>query len=157
MRRFLEFIAARLPVRMIYVDGKEYLRRLYICGSLPTKYWPGVKPRLGWLPWTLYLHEFYAPDRDRNLHSHPWKWAVSLILAGWYREQVLAADKQLVNLRKAGRVNVIRQTTFHRIQSISHLVRPWTLFLAGPKASTWGFVDPDAVVGHREYFSDSSD
>jgi len=31
-----------------------------------------------------YLHRLVASDPDRGLHDHPWPWAFSILLAGWY-------------------------------------------------------------------------
>jgi hypothetical protein len=33
-----------------------------------------------------YLHRFVSSDPDRGLHDHPWPWAFSILLAGWYWE-----------------------------------------------------------------------
>lgn len=82
--------AARLfPRRVIGSNDDPYLERYYVLGRYPRHYWPKntVEPRLPWLPFSVYLHRFERPDMDIELHNHPFKWALSLILAGGYVEK----------------------------------------------------------------------
>lgn len=131
------------PVRTISVDGDVYFRRYYVVGNYPAKYWPqpAARQRLPWLPFTVYLHRFERPDRDRALHNHPWRWAVSLCLRGGYVEEraLPDGDTELRRLRP-GRLNLIRHGAFHRIL---RLMGPcnWTLIITGPVVSRWGFRD----------------
>jgi hypothetical protein len=88
----------------------------------------------------VFLHRFLASDDDDALHNHPWDWAVSLILAGGYREQRLGPD-QVVWERNfmPGRLNFLRANSFHRVDLLEDDC--WTLFITGPKAQSWGFLD----------------
>lgn len=136
-------LAKRLPFRPIHVDGDLYLGRWYCFGRLPAKYWPDVSAVLGWLPISVYLHRFYRPDRERELHSHPWRWAVSLILTGGYLEERRRGEHEVVTRRHdPGTLNLIRHGDFHRVETLRS-EQVWTLFIAGPKVSTWGFWDPE--------------
>lgn len=133
-------VAARLPCRLIKLDGAPYLER-YRLGSV--------------LGCQAYLHRFVSADGDRHLHDHPWRTAVSLVLCGQYSEErtTLHADGRAepVRLRKVRWLNVIRRhpqagyCDLHRIDR----VRPetWTLFIHGPWSLPWGFyqVEPAAA------------
>jgi hypothetical protein len=65
--------------RVIYEPGttEKYLSRFYF-------------PRMfGFRP---MLHLFHKADDDRHLHSHPWHWALSVLLCGSYDEERLESD-----------------------------------------------------------------
>ena len=57
-----------LRVRRIRIRGKTYMMRIYL--------------DQGWM-----INIFVRPDAERWLHNHPWKWARSIILWGWYEEE----------------------------------------------------------------------
>jgi hypothetical protein len=120
-----------------------------------------------------YLHYFYRSDADRDLHNHPWNWALSLILRGEYREHSDWGTEDF----KAGSTNMLLAGTFHRVELprlydnprglLGDIGEPlelpgyesdhglylgpicpeqgcWTLFLAGPRHDAgWGFADED--------------
>lgn len=138
------------PLRIIGGEGDVYLERYYIAGEYPAQYWPDpVEPRLPWLPFTLYLHRFNRPDLDRELHNHPWAWAVSLILRGGYIEERNVGERATTVRRlRPGMLNVIKQNTFHRVLELCG-PEVWTLFFSGPKVDTWGF--KDFATGSFEY------
>jgi hypothetical protein len=126
MRRWCSSIAPTLPRRVI---GSNYLTRYYLAGwnreqQRPTG--PG-----------LYLHHFVGSD-SRDVHSHPWRWAASVILVGGYREERCTSDGKLA-LRDfyPGDVNVIHADDRHRID----LLGPecWSLFFTGPYLQDWTF------------------
>lgn len=116
--------------RLIEVGGDPYLLRLYLM------HWkrdllPGV-----------FLHCFLRGDNDRDLHNHPWKWALSVILTGGYVEE-RRDDAGEVHRRtvRPGAVNLIRANDFHRVELLDD--RCWTLFIAGPRLQQWGFWNRD--------------
>lgn len=127
MRRVLYWISGFLPCRIIGSDGNPYLERYYLLTAL------GVR---------VYLHRFLASDPDRGYHDHPWPWAISIVLAGWYWE------------RRRGRahavrwVNVLTGDTFHRVELPAPPARQadgracvWTLFVhRAVDAKEWGFI-----------------
>lgn len=142
----LHIIARHCRLRTIFVLGKEYMRR-YTYGRLG--WLPGDKPT----PVSVYLHHFIRPDEDRELHNHPWKWAVSVTLAGGYTEERFDSSGGIVTRRtRFLSVNFIRGTDYHRVAELHG--ETWTLFLAGPKTSSWGFWVPG--TGHvpwREFLA----
>ena len=117
-----------------YTDGSPYLTRVLF-------------PRVPWLGFRPMLHKFHRPDGDRALHNHPWRWAVSLVLAGEYIEERLLPDES----RLAGKpdhesrlvrwFNVLTDRDYHRITELRGSV--YTLFVIGPRTQGWGFLEDD--------------
>lgn len=102
----------------------------------------------------VYLHRFVASDPGRGLHNHPWKAAVSLVLCGEYEEVRMAdgRDDHALKTRRirAGHLNWINGSVFHRI-NLTGSNEVWTLFVHGPKAKSWGFLQNQ---GNRYAFHD---
>lgn len=142
VRWLLNKIAERLPCRVIEGnDGSHdvYLERYTLIG------WKvGDEPK----PFSVYLHRFVRPDGDIELHSHPWAWAVSLVLVGGYEEERMVRGEDPLDdafeivTRTLSRwsVNLLSSSTFHRV---SRLLEPesWTLIVVGPKVQDWEFMD----------------
>ncbi len=148
MHRICMWLADMLALRVIAFECLPYLLRYYLCGKAPLHYWPtGTKPHLHWLPFSVYLHGFVRPDRDRDLHNHPWDKSYSLILSGGYDEErldgrVKGSDFIIKRTVRPGRINVIRKDDFHRVTKL-HADIVWTLFVTGRKLDTWGFRNRD--------------
>lgn len=99
MRRLLYRLTDRLPCRIIDEAGKPYLERYYLASAL------GLR---------VYIHRFVASDPDRGLHSHPWTWALSIVLSGWYcEERFSGTDKPI--LRRVRFLNFLLGESFHRV------------------------------------------
>lgn len=149
----LHFIAKRLRLRAIGTPEGDYLRRHAAKGFLGG-WMPGDGPR----EVSAYLHHFLRPDGDRELHNHPWKWAVSVVLAGGYTEERFAypeladTDKGMSMVVKRRlrflSINFLRGADYHRVAEL-HGKETWTLFIAGPKRTSWGFWVPGE--GHVEW------
>lgn len=128
MNRFLFWLAGRLPCRIISDDGVPYLERYYV-GTLF-----GVR---------FYLHRFVGSDPARGLHDHPWPWAGSLVLKGWYYEQTRSGT------RKVSWVNWLTGDSFHRVvlprDPLDDNVAErtcWTLFFHRAEyVKPWGFME----------------
>lgn len=109
---------------IIGTPGDEYLDRLRILVT----------------PWfQIMLHRIYRPDRQRDLHDHPWSF-LSIVLRGSYIEDVPCPLGE--HCGPHGRTvrwwNWKRSTDRHSIRWVSR--RPvWTLVITGPKRRTWGF------------------
>lgn len=114
-----------------------------------------------WCPWSVRLHFIRRPDRDRDLHDHPWN-ARTFILSGWYdeeREWEPDAWQEIytppdyitreVYRRKAGDTYKIKFGEFHRISRVcGHGC--FTLFITGPKRGEWGFLRQGVKVLFRD-------
>lgn len=108
-------------------DDDPYLTRYYI---LPRK-------RPDWCP-GVYLHCFHSSDQDEELHDHPWQKAVSLIIAGSYREELRQEDDSVTErVMKPGCLNFILGDDFHRVDILAP--RVWTIFISYKKYKDWGF------------------
>lgn len=124
MRRFLRWWSDRLPARAIKHQGERYLDRYY------------VTTLFGY--WRVYLHHFVGPDPD-GLHSHPWKWGLSIVLAGWYLEQ------RRFGHRVVRWINVVNGDTFHRV-IVPASSTTWSLFIHSPRVMNWGFLRERGTV-----------
>lgn len=135
MNRFLLWLTAalNLRVRLIRINGEPYLERYSL-----------VRARR-WFPFEIYLHRFLSADGDRELHTHPWRWACGIPLCGGYIEERLAAwcvdplrriEHRLV---RVGTINRITGLDFHRIEQV--WPDTWTLFIHHRDRHPWGFLD----------------
>ncbi len=162
--RFLKWLASKLQQRIITNEfGNRYLLRCRLYGWMP-----GCGRSY---PFSIYLHRFFRPDTDRSMHSHPWRWSLSLILAGGYWEWRLVGHdfdgerfkkpgRAIIRRVKPWRINFLGTKSFHRIADLRGS-ETWTLFIAGPKFQKWGFEVwenewvPDSerkFIPHTEYF-----
>ena len=110
----LHRIANELPLRIIDHEGRPYLRRYYVGTAF------GIR---------CYLHHFVDSD-PAGLHSHPWRFGVSILLYGRYVEETrfgFAEQKW---------INFVNGDKFHRVVVSGR--RPWSLFLHSRKVATWG-------------------
>jgi hypothetical protein len=148
MKTLLFWLSNFLPARIINDGEHDYLERYYV-GTLF-----GVR---------FYLHRFIGSDPDRGLHDHPWRWAFSLILSGYYYEQTR------YGLTKKRLFNFLTGDSFHRVilprkseirAQDSYgvhlaLVEPadalpcWTLFChRAARVKTWGFLRGTTYLPH---------
>lgn len=129
----IKIIERLFPLRVITDDyGDPYLGRIYLVHVLRSVL-PGV-----------FLHYFFRGDHDRELHNHPWHWAVSLVLTGGYVEYRMEGKDGAVTRRviRPLSLNLIRKDTFHRVELLEPGKGAWTLFIAGKRAAEpWGFID----------------
>lgn len=89
---------------------------------------------------TAYIHRFVGSDPGKELHNHPWNWAIAIPLSGWYSEKrytgALDIEEKIV---KFPNVNVIWGDTFHRVD-LPPGGECYTLFIHGPWVKVWGFM-----------------
>ncbi|MDW3683082.1 hypothetical protein RA280_15255 [Cupriavidus sp. CV2] len=140
IRRLLMAYSASRPVKIICEEGRPYLERYFVCAVF------GIR---------IYLHRFVGSDPDRGLHDHPWRWAVSLILLGWYYE----ATRQYGGLRPVRWFNFLTGDTFHRVIlnpateqtdefDVCTPAEVWTLFIVPAKdVKAWGFLRDKGQIG----------
>lgn len=120
----IEFIKRHFASKLIPINGQPYITRYYI--------FPRELKLFG-----LFLQEFHSSDGDRDLHNHPWWFAVSFILRGSYVELRLNLNLTSV-VRKQYHFNFIPGWCFHRITRIEPGLH--TLFFVGPRRKQWGFL-----------------
>ena len=160
MKRLLYRLTGNLPLHIISDNDQPYLERYFLFKRF------GV---------TCYVHRFVASDPDRGLHSHPWPWAVSIKLLGWYfEERPTDHPDQTPALRIPGRISFLSGSSFHRVvlpfavsgRAVRWTAAPgtaprnaecWTLFIHRSKRSQWwGFLsarprDEDGAYVYRPY------
>lgn len=119
MVRFLMWLTARLPIRIIEHEGRPFLER-YTLGRLP-----GLQ---------LYIHRFIGDDPD-GLHDHPWRFGLSVILAGWDVEETR------YGYSKVRWLNFVCGTKFHRVY-VPRGKQCWSLFIHTARVKDWGFLRP---------------
>lgn len=108
-------------------------------------------------PWfAVYLHKIATPDKDRDLHDHPWPF-VSLVLRGGYDELLWtgredAHEHRGPHMERRGWLSIgfRRATDAHRIVRLHH-APTWTLVFTGRRRRSWGFYTERGFVDWREY------
>lgn len=137
IKRLLLSISGRLPCRIISDGDKPYLERYYLCTLFGIRF---------------YLHRFVASDPDRGLHSHPWRWAFSIILSGWYWEHTH------YGIDRVRWLNFLTGDSFHRVilprryplsnMPDAELCQCWTIFFHKAKREkSWGFLRNKGQLG----------
>lgn len=156
MRALLRAADALLPPPLVIpsrAGDADYLARYYLLGG------PRSGPRrsrlFDWLPRStpnIFLHRIRRSDDGPHLHSHPWKTAISVILAGGYSEERRAGNSVYRIARRPGDVVTIDAGDYHRVDLIG--AESWSLFIAGPATPDhiWNFWDR-----HTGLVADSED
>lgn len=143
----LRWARARQPDFIIGGQDNPYLRRHWL---LPRNRFFNV-----------YVHEFLRSDDDRALHTHPWAFNASWLIAGDYIEHTPAGERQLWE----GALRFRWGPAPHRVElweegfMVSGVGTPvpcWTVFITGPVVREWGFLCPGRFVHWRE-FTDARD
>jgi hypothetical protein len=138
-----------------------------------------VSKLLSWLSGGRYdhvrVHWIGQPDRDRELHDHPFNYR-TFVLAGWYIEEYIPADTLITGpslrawqgstdglLPDETQRATIRRTVrpgmsaaaplgqFHRIAEVSK-GGVWTLFCMGTDHGKWGFLVNGRWVRSHSFF-----
>jgi len=147
IHKILYKITAQLPCRLIDVNGSPYMERYAMPKFLRT-----ALKRLGF---TAYLHRFVSSDSERNVHDHPWPWAIAFVLTGRYIEQrVTGLDIEngwISKLQTIRWFNRLGSLDFHCITKPQP--NTWTLFIHGPRTKSWGFLEAidTGTVYHQPY------
>lgn len=149
LRRFTAWALSKNPATEPYREGDRSWA--HTIGS-PTSYMTRVRfspikiPLIGDLQ--IRLHHFHRPDTGPHLHNHPFRWAISLVLAGSYRETRLRTGSVPVT-RHVRRLNILTDHDYHMIQQLHGDV--WTLFVVGPRVQQWGFLVNGRHVDSHDY------
>lgn len=121
--KLLQRFAMHLPLRIIDHEDNEYLRRYYLGTFI------GVR---------IYLHNFVASD-PVDLHNHPWRFGISLLLSGTYQE-----ERRWCRVPKQRTIrwfNLVNADTLHRVLLFSdgagNPISVWSLFLHTRLLTSW--------------------
>lgn len=124
------------PSFTISKDGIPYLTRFYLF----------LKDRVFG---NIFIHFFHRSDMDMGtngsglLHNHPFRWSVSFVFWGGYREERRAPDGTVyTRIVKPFSFNWISSDVFHRVDLLDEKKGCWSIFITGSrKDMTWGFWD----------------
>jgi hypothetical protein len=143
LRKLLLAIVPHIPAHRVIPNREgdgDYLSRWYLLrkeapkNSKEAEKEMGVKTKPD-----LYLHRFHRSDDGEMLHNHPWEWSLSFVLVGGYREERRIGDKVIYRSVLPFRFNFIRGDDYHRVDLYEE--DAWSLFLVGPRVTTWYFWD----------------
>ena len=138
LQRFTTWALSKNPATEPYREGDPSWA--HVIGS-PTPYMTRMRsapvklPLIGNLQ--VRLHHFHRPDVGPHLHNHPFRWAISIVLSGSYRETRFRVGSAPVD-RNVRHFNVLTDRDYHMIQQLHGDV--WTLFVVGPRVQQWGFL-----------------
>lgn len=121
------------------------------------RYWlvsPAEARGMGLAYHGIRLHHILREDYDRHGHNHPWGFR-SVILSGWYEEELLLADgSQIIQRVTAGDTYRRARDQYHRITEIGREGPLLTLcFLEGLQPDGWGFMTAHGHVDSHVYLS----
>jgi len=137
IRQICQWLTQYLPsITIPDTEGNPYLTRYFFFGK-ERKYF------------NIFLHRFHASDKDRAdngtllLHHHPWRFSLSLILAGGYSEERRQPDDTIERRDYIpGSLNYLNDQHFHRVDLLES--DGWSLFMTGWRRKAngrWGFWD----------------
>lgn len=117
---------------------KLYLSRWYLMGDggpsdVPHRGSRGLPALFGL---NILLHCIHLSDNAGTFHNHPWKWALSFILRNGYVEHRPGLPPRRV---LPFSFNLIRQEDYHWVE-LCEGKPAWTLFITGPRVTSWGFL-----------------
>ena len=132
--------------KTIIIHNRLYLTRYYLLGNGDGRHME------------VYLHHMHDVDRFRWLHNHPWRWFLSIILVGSYKQKLFDSERNTEDFQHLRWFNFFRGV--HRYHSINELPRghAWTLVFVPKKskAKDWGYWDSDQkkhvaddIIGHE--------
>lgn len=144
--RLLKWFLRNTSGKTIFVYDEPYLTRYYLFGNGSGK------------SFEVYVHHMHKVDEFRWLHNHPWRWFLSIVLAGSYRQETLDRRTGSSRHQHIRRLNLFRR--FERYHAIRELPRgtAWTLVIVPPKCHDyeWGYWDSengchvaDETIGHE--------
>lgn len=136
--RLIKSFSKLLPSITIKINGKPYLTRYYLLFK-------------DWKWFNIYIHHFHTSDQGLNLHNHPWRFGLSFIFEGGYREESFGHGSNFITqkLVSAPALNIIRHNIFHRVDLLDENQGAWSVFFTGPRITEppeWGFLDRNTKV-----------
>lgn len=154
-RRFAEQIMETRPRdQLIDREGDPYIERWYLVrkstvpGNSPAGHFGDAVPPIPSEFENLYLHRYIRADTEEP-HCHPWSNA-TLVLKGWYDEQIWRDGKLIETLRrKVGDAVIRRADEVHAIVK----VEPGTIsaFATLRKERDWGFHTAEGFIPWADF------
>ncbi|MCY3883651.1 MAG: hypothetical protein OXG24_01920 [Gammaproteobacteria bacterium] len=145
-KSILKWLLRKTSGKTIFVYDQPYLTRYYLIGNGSGK------------SFEVYVHQMHKVDEFRWLHNHPWRWFLSIVLAGSYWQETLDCRNGRHQREHIRRVNLFRRSDrYHAIRELPS-GSAWTLVVVPPKrqAYEWGYWDTqnschiaDETIGHE--------
>ncbi len=161
IERACQRIAKLAPAHRLITrgDNEPYLERYYFFRREWLRDW--FKKRdmktpwiVAWIP-SVYLHHFLKGDDEEELHNHPWRKSIAIILTGGYREERRVGNVVKSRILRPVSINIIQDVDFHKVELLDKERGVWTLFIAGKRNTedVWSFWHPttDRYVDWREH------
>jgi hypothetical protein len=102
----------------------------------------------------IYLHKINMPDRDQDLHNHPWSFRTFIVRGGYselfQRDATSRARKRTWKQFSWHRMGI---SAFHSIYNL-YRVPTWTVVFTGRRQQIWGFLEEDKVTPFYQYQSE---
>lgn len=111
-----------------------YLDRWYLFGNATSR-------------WFLALHRIHKSDADAHRHTHPWPYLACQLRGLMYEETA----EGVYHKRRPGYFRWRSANSLHRLVLPAGEV--WSLFLGGPRRSSWGFLVNGQLIDHKEYLA----
>lgn len=134
-----------------YLHLEGYMERYWVFNPYTKEPGPRYIKQFPGLP-SSRIHHILRADDDRHTHDHPFN-AWTLILAGWYDEELLDANGNTYIVRRdAGYYGPINWGQQHRIIQVSK-GGVWTLFTIFKVFGSWGFFIGGHKIASDEYLA----
>jgi hypothetical protein len=95
----------------------------------------------------IYLHAFYKPDSDSDMHDHPWDFMSIIIWNGYYElvagQRLICRDMFYVAFNKAEKK--------HTVVYLHDNKRTYTFVITGPRRREWGYHTSSGWMTNQEY------
>lgn len=148
-RDFAEGVIASRPYdQLIDREGDPYIERWFLArkNMLPdpvSGLFPGIPSEIE----NLYLHRYARADREEP-HCHPWPNG-TLVLSGWYEEEIHTADGVIVERRNPGDVVLRQAEEVHAIVATGP--NTISLFATMPKCRDWFFHTAEGLIPWQDF------
>lgn len=93
------------------------------------------------------IHHILSEDKTPFLHNHPFNF-ISIILKGYYIEQLLVGDKIKTIKHTRGSIIIRSHKQFHRI---SECINCTTLFFTWKKDIKWRLKNSDQIIKPKDW------
>lgn len=141
-------------------DGTEaYMRRWWLFN--PYDY-ETRETKYPWCPISIRIHHILTPDRDRDMHDHPWNARTIILKGGYLERRPSERDMELLesvgywdpegvcSYRNEGDTVALNHDQYHQIIKVSR-GGVFTMFITGKYRGMWGYIVNGVKVPWRKY------
>ena len=134
--------SAALGLYLLYLDSSKMELKDKETGAPYLTRWKALRAKLA----RTFVHRIFAPDKDRDMHNHPWPFAFAIVLWGGYEE--VSVNSYGLDRRRCwyGFLDVNRLSRITRVRP-----NTWTLMIGGPRSRRWGFLVDGKHIDATKY------